>query len=96
MSDRDVTPPSEDDDGDGGLPFFWGFLVVAVVCAIALWLFSHADFEGTSETSATVLEAEDGIVFRLDVVVDMATQAVPATPTGPSANSWRTLSLITS
>ena len=55
MTDRNVTNPAKDDE-DQGMPFFWGFLVIAAVIAIAVWLFGQVELDdGSVSTTGALL-----------------------------------------
>ena len=55
MTDRNVTNPEKDDE-DQGMPFFWGFLVIAAVIAIAVWLFGQVELDdGSVSTTGALL-----------------------------------------
>jgi hypothetical protein len=58
MTDRNVTNPEKDDE-DQGMPFFWGFLVIAAVIAIAVWLFGQVELDDGSVSTTGALPITD-------------------------------------
>ena len=74
MSDLDVTQPAE--EGDRGLPLFWGLLFLAVVTVIAVLLFRQIEFDaGAGVTEPTVSQTT------------LAEQPITTTTTVPEAGS---------
>ncbi len=54
MTDHVEPLPQDEDDGDKGLPLFWGLILVTVVSLVAVWLFGRFDIDGVDGASSTV------------------------------------------
>lgn len=62
MTDHVLPPGDDEDDEDGGLPLFWGLLLVGAVTAIAVWLFGTLpDAAGTTPATTPTTLAEEPV-----------------------------------